>query len=268
MKTFIVSLIPPLIYNGLKAIKQTKYGWTGNYDNWEDAQNKAIGYDSDKILQTVKKSLIKVKNGEAVYERDSVIFNEVQYSWPLLSGLMFCSAKSLGKLNILDFGGSLGSTYYQNKKFLDRFKDISWNIVEQRHFVDVGKADFEDDRLKFFYSIKECVESKQPNILLLSSVIQYIEKPFELLESILENDFDYILIDRTPFSKKEEKIKLQIVPPSIYQASYPCRFFNESEFIKYFTKNGFQIIETFDALDGKTSEYVFKGMILEKLKNE
>ena len=59
----------------------------------------------------------KVKNGEAVYERDSVLFDEIQYSWGLLAGLEKAALEHDGKLCVLDFGGSLGSTYYQNKQF-------------------------------------------------------------------------------------------------------------------------------------------------------
>ena len=65
-----------------------------------------------------------------------------------------------GVLSVLDFGGSLGSTYYQNKKFLDSLDDVSWNIVEQKHFVDAGKEDFEDERLRFSYDIESCVVKK------------------------------------------------------------------------------------------------------------
>jgi len=244
-------------------MKNNKYGWKGNYSSWQEAQSRSTGYNSDKILQAVRSSLLKVKNGEAVYERDSVIFDEIQYSWQLLAGLMFASAK-MGELKVCDFGGSLGSTYFQNKKFLDKLDNVSWCVVEQKHFVDIGKKEFEDDRLKFFYSVDECVKKEKSNILVLSSVLQYIEKPYELLDDILKNDFKYILIDRTPFSKKEEKITLQVVPPSIYEASYPCRFFDKEKFINYFNQNGYDKIEEFDSLDGKTDEYEFKGMILEK----
>ena len=267
LKKFIKSFIPPILLNIVRKFRNNKHGWKGNYKTWQNAQDNSSGYDTDNILQTVKTSVLKVKNGEAVYERDSVLFDEIQYSWQLLTGLMFCSAKMGGVLKVCDFGGSLGSTYYQNKKFLDKLDDVSWSIVEQKHFVDVGKKEFEDDRLKFFYSVDECVKKESSNILLLSSVMQYIEKPYELLDDILKNSFDYILIDRTPFSKINEKIKLQIIPPTIYEASYPCRFFNENEFIKYFEQNNYKVFEKFDALDGETNEYYFEGMILEKVKN-
>lgn len=267
MKKIIKSLIPPILLDIVRKIRTNKYGWEGDYLTWQDAKNSATGYDTNRILEAVEYSLLKVKNGEAAYERDSVIFDEIQYSWQLLTGLMFVAAQSSGKLDVLDFGGSLGSTYYQNKKFLDKFDDVSWSIVEQKNFVEVGKEKFEDERLKFFYTVDEAIKREQSNILLLSSVLQYIEKPYELLDDILKNNFKYILIDRTSFSKGDEKIKLQVVPPNIYTASYPCRFLNELKFVKYFEKNNFRIIEDFNATDGENDEYIFKGMILEKVND-
>jgi len=267
LKQFIKSLVPPIILIILNRFKNKKYGWKGNYATWGKAQEAATGYDSDEIINKVRNSLLKVKNGDAVYERDSVVFNKIQYSWPYLSGLMLSSIKH-GKLNVVDFGGSFGSSYFQNKKFLDEIDNVSWNIIEQKHFVDVGKKEFEDDRLKFYYTIAECLQYNQPNILLLSSVLQYIEKPYELLNEYLKYNFDYIILDRTPFSfHNKDEIKLQIVPPNIYEASYPCWFFNEDYLVNYFVSKGYKMIESFNALDGKCDEYYFKGMILRRVKN-
>ncbi len=265
MKRIIKLLTPPILWNAIKKLKKNKYGWSGDYPTWQDAQKDADGYDSAKILTKVKDSLLKVKSGKAVYERDSLIFDKIEYSWQLLSGLMFAAAKSGGKLKVLDFGGSLGSTYFQNRKFLDRFDEVSWSIVEQKHFVDIGKKEFSDDRLKFFYDIENCIDRESPNILLLSSVLQYIEKPYGLLDEILKYKFEYIVFDRTPFGKYGEKIKLQIVPPDIYDAKYPCWFFDEKKFIKYFKDMNFEIIEEFICAEGENNEYIFKGYTMERI---
>ena len=147
---------------------------------------------------------------------------------------------------------------------MDKLDNVSWSIVEQKHFVETGKKDFENDRLKFYYDAHECVDKEKPNVLLLSSVLQYIENPYELLDSILENNFEYILIDRTPFCKFDERIKLQVVPDSIYKASYVCRFFDEVQFVDYFKKNNYSVIVDFNGTDGESSEYIFKGMIMER----
>jgi len=251
MKNLIKKLSPPILIDIYISIKSKSYGWKGDYPSWEDAQKDAVGYDSIEILEKVKNSLLKVKNGEAVYERDSVLFDEVQYSWPLLSGLMFAAAKSHGKLNVLDFGGSLGSTYYQNKKFLDNLDDVHWNIVEQKHFVDVGKKEFEDERLKFFYNIDECMEKKKPNVLVLSSVLQYMEKPYALLEELLVFEFEFLIIDLTPVSlKKRELLTIQKVNPSIYNAKYPCWILDSKKLEIVFSKYGYEKIEEFKSLNG------------------
>lgn len=152
-----------------------------------------------------------------------------------------------------DFGGSLESTYYQNKKFLDKID----GVVEQK--------DFEDDRLKFFYNAEECVKKEKSNVLVLSSILQYIEKSYELLDDILKNKFDYILIDRNSFSKGLERITLQVVPPAIYEASYPRHFFDESIFMQYFLKKQYSVIESFSGQDDETENCIFKGIILEKI---
>jgi len=273
MKSFIKSLLPPFILNVLILLKQQKYGWTGHYNSWEEARKKSIGYDSDKILKSVEESLLKVKNGEAVYERDSVIFDEIQYSWQLLSGLMLIASKSYNRLNIIDFGGSLGSTYYQNKKFLDELDMVSWNIVEQKHFVEIGKEKFEDERLKFYYDIESCFKEKRPNALLLSSVLQYLENPFDELERFMSYDFEYIIIDLTPFSHKDkERITIQKVPPSIYQAEYPCWIFSLDK-IKSILLKKYILIEEFICIEDwkiylTNKDYaVYRGMILKRKLN-
>ena len=36
--------------------------------------------------------------------------------------------------------------------------------------------------LNFFYSIKECLESQNPDVILFSGVLQYLEHPYDFLE--------------------------------------------------------------------------------------
>src|ERR1700750_1379436 len=90
--SFLKQLIPPIFLTWLK--KAGKYGWSGDYKNWQEAKGLTQTYDDSLILEKVKLALLKVKNGEAVYERDSVLFNKVQYSWPLLSALMWIYAQN------------------------------------------------------------------------------------------------------------------------------------------------------------------------------
>ena len=260
MKQTLIRLLPARLFLFLKG-----YGWYGNFACWEDAKKKtADGYEAKNILQKVKESLLKVKNGEAVYERDSVLFDKIEYSWELLAALLWVAAQNKGVLNVIDFGGSLGSTYYQNKAFLDNIPQVSWNIVEQPDFVREGKLSFENDVLKFYFSIKECIEntSKKIDIILLSSVLQYLEHPYELLSEVVNLKIPYILIDRTGFSiNNKDRITVQKVPSSIYKGNYPCWFFGEEKFFHFFESNGYDLIVDFNALDKVNIASKYKGFL-------
>jgi len=248
-KQILKSFIPPIFFGGIRKFKTQKvpaFGWFGNYATWKEAKSNCTGYDSTIILEKCKNSLLKVKNGEAVYERDSVLFDKIQYSWGLLAGLQKAALENDGNLCVLDFGGSLGSTYYQNKEFLSSVKNVTWCIIEQAHFVDCGKQNFENEQLKFYHTIEECMEKQKPNVLLLSSVLQYLEKPEEWISKLITLKISTIIIDRTPFVNSFKNIiTIQKVPSVIYEASYPCWFFNE-EYLKKLFKN-YMLIGDFES---------------------
>ncbi len=265
LKSYTKDLLPPILIKKLRDIKNKNYGWKGNYNSWEEATKDTGGYDDDIIINKVKQAVQKVKDGDAVFERDSVVFNKAQYSWPLISALVLSGIKNSGNLSVVDFGGSLGSTYYQNLKFLKEFNSLTWSVIEQEKFVKIGKSDFSDEYLKFYFDLAECLEEQTPNVLLLSSVLQYIESPYSLLKQLLDYNFEYIIIDRTPFSRKNvDEIKMQIVPKKIYEASYPCWFFDKSFFVDYFNSKKYSLFEEFDANDEDTKGCVFRGMIFKK----
>jgi putative methyltransferase (TIGR04325 family) len=60
---------------------------------------------------------LKVRCGEAVFGRNSVLFDEIQYSWPVTAALMWAAARNNRNPHIIDFGGSLGNSYFQDKIF-------------------------------------------------------------------------------------------------------------------------------------------------------
>lgn len=270
LKRLLLDWLPPALINILQNRSQVK--WYGNYSSWAEAQRLSSGYNDSKILEKVKESTLKVKNGKAVYERDSFIFNKIQYSWPVLAGLMWIANRSGGNLNIIDFGGSLGTTFFQNKKFIQDIPNVQWNIVEQDHFVSEGKLNFENDAIKFFSSIEYCMKIQpSPNTILLSGVIQYIEDPYNLLNKIKNFKFEHIIFDRTSFMLKgKDRITIQKTPKQINASSYPCWFFNSEKFLSIF-KNDYEIMVEFDALAGtmyldNSPAGIDKGFILRRKK--
>lgn len=262
IKNLLKILIPNFLLNWFKGLF---YGWKGNYKTWEEAEKKCSGYDSEEIFKKVKNSALKVKNLEAKYERDSVLFYKNDYNYPVFSALMWIAAQNKGNINVLDFGGAFGSTYYQHKILFSKFPNLSWNIIEQEHFVNEGKINFEDKILKFYYTIDDCLKEKTIDVVILSSVIQYIEEPYQLLKNIIEKNIKFILFDRTPFFNKPDQIMIQTVHPSIYKAQYPSWFFNYEKF-KNFMSNKYKIILEFTTDDQANIKSEFKGFLFE-IKN-
>lgn len=270
LQNIVKQVLPPFLFDTLRSIhyqllpSQGNY-LSGNYSSWSEAMHASIGYDSAIILQKTKDALVKVKNGEAVYERDSVLFDEIQYSWPLLAGLMWATARSGGRLNVLDFGGSLGSTYFQNHAFLKKVPDVRWSVIEQAEHIRVGKEFFEDDILRFYPTIDDYSAENTPDVIVLSSVLQYLENPYEILSRLLELHSDCIILDRTPFWEGgEDRICVQHVPASIYPASYPIRILSKNRFLKFVQRNKLNVVAEFEALDKLSGpiELVYRGMII------
>jgi putative methyltransferase (TIGR04325 family) len=135
--------------------------------------------------------------------------------------------------------------------------------------VKVGKEYFEDDVLKFFPNIETCLSETKPNVILFSSVLQYLESPYGMLDKLLDLPCDYLIIDRTSFwDGSTDRLCVQQVPPSIYPASYPIWIFSEHIFLQYIQRRNFESIAEFQSLDMLKAPVhaVWKGMMLERKK--
>ena len=235
------------IKNLLFPRKSNAVKFSGNYQFWEDAQKQTEGYDKEEILIKAKNALLKVKNGEFAFERDTVLFKQKQYIWSLATFLLHIASINQNKLSVLDFGGALGSIYFQHKDLFIGLDKISWNIVEQKHFVDCGKKYFEDETLRFYYDIEEYFQVNNSEVLLLSGVLQYLPNPYEWINKFLKYDFKYIILNRTAFIEQNNNdlLTIQITKESIYEASYPAWFFIKNKIINSF-KSKYKLVICLD----------------------
>jgi putative methyltransferase (TIGR04325 family) len=270
-KIFLKLIIPPFLLNLVS--KKSNYGYFGNYKTWEDVEKMSTGYSSDEIINKVRLSALKVKNGEATYERDSVLFSKAEMSWPLLSGLLWIASQNNNSLELVDFGGALGTSYYQNRKFLNHLKSLHWHIVEQDKFVNIGKKEFTDNILDFYYTneLDSLINTKKPQVMVISSSLQFLPNPTIFIKNLPNLNIPYLIFDKIPFfvePNTQNRLMLQKVPQKIYDASYPVWIFGENLFIKTITEN-YKLIVDFNAYN----EYVekiengsvhYKGFVFKK----
>jgi putative methyltransferase (TIGR04325 family) len=272
LKQLLRSWTPPIVLDAYRRCFGGGISFTGHYVSWREAAAASTGYDGDGILARVAAATTKVVAGEATYERDSVLFDVVDYAFPLLAVLLKTAADRQGSLNVLDFGGSLGSSYRQCKHFLPTGLKLNWCVVEQEKFVQHGREHFTNEELQFFFSIDECVKAHKPDIVLFASVLQYLENADQLLDAAMGAGANYIIIDRTPFTTLESDwLCVQKVPESIYDATYPCAMLSQSRIARRLGKRYVQVA-VFDALGGQGAihhglrqiPFEYKGMIWRK----
>lgn len=268
MKSFIKNWLPPIVASYASGLKKDKTVFEGDFSSWDDAAAVSTGYDEGTILSLVLDSTLKVMSGEVAFERDSVVFDEVQYSWPVTAALMRTAAMNEGDLRVLDFGGALGSTYFQNRKFLNGLKKIEWHVIEQANFVDAGRKHIQCENLKFYHSIEESLSDATPDLILFSSVAQYLPDLDAILKSVNEMSASMLVFDRTPFFNEiNDMICVQRVPAVIYPASYPMRVISSSNLLAKLDK--WRLLEKFTSPEGVSQLrngkfFEFSGLILER----
>jgi len=250
VKKLLKEWIPPIILRAYRGYRADTIRYQGDFPDWASAQAASMGYDSEVIFQKTRLAALRVKKGEAVYERDSVVFDHVEYSFPVLAGLLRAVETRARTLRVLDIGGGFGTTYRQFKAFGAPLESLRWSIVEQPRFVASGRAEFADEELRFFYSITEAVEDEIPDVVLLSSMLQYVDNPYSIIKEACSVGSRSIVIASTPCATTARNVlTVQVVPASIYEASYPCWIFSKAKLLAAFLPH-YRLVASFEEPGG------------------
>jgi putative methyltransferase (TIGR04325 family) len=254
----------------MRRLGQGEGSFSGPHKTWKEALKHATGYNAAEILEKVKHSTLQVKENSGLHVRDGVIFDTPQYSYPLFASLLRVACENRGILSLIDFGGSLGSKYFSFKTYYPDPIKINWQVVEQPHYVQCGMEFLLSSELSFYANIADV--PILPDIILLSGVLQYLDRPYAHLDQIMDLGVPYLFIDRTlcNMNGTEDKILVEHVPRHIYSASYPCWFMSYTK-LKAYLLEKYVMIDEFDGLEGKFSVSGFqmhsKGMFLRRKQN-
>ena len=271
LKEIVRSLTPPLLWTALHWIRRgaprhdPMVTFTGNYSSWDAVSKECgLGYADPAIVERVALAARKARDGKVAFESDSLTSNIPKYRYPLFSALGRASLNKSRNLWVLDFGGSLGSSYFQHRKVLKEFEGLKWIVIEQEHFVTLGKREFEDGCLTFLNNFDE-LPADAPGLILLSSVLGYLREPYATLHQLLDLESHFVFVDRLNLIEGPDRLTLQTVPPEIYAATYPCWFLNKGKFmetcLKRYTLDGEMSALDVHVLDGiahHSRGYLFK----------
>lgn len=194
--------------------------------NWLSALQSSKSYQDEIIFNKVKKIYDEISKNSEFYERDGLVLKSKPDETELINFLNDIIDKE-NTLEVLDYGGSLGSRFFSNYDFITNNK-IKWNIVEQENFVKYGKKFLENNTLFFYNTFEQCLSEKKINCAIFSGSLQYLDNYVEILNEIKKNKIRYIFFDYLPLSNySRHKIFVQHIPKKIYNSSYPIRIFSK-----------------------------------------
>ena len=210
----------------------------GPFKSWDKAKRYSRGYNDKKILEKVITAVKFCQKNKNFFERDGTVIKDKKYPKKIIN---FLNKKYKGKtLNVLDYGGSLGSFYFQNIKKLNSIKKVSWSIVEQKSYVDTGNKIFKKKKISFFNNLDFVLKKFVPNVVLFSNSLQYIKNYEKILNKIFKiSSVKHIIVDRLIVTKNNKNlIFIQKNPKHHNYTSYPIVFFSKKIFLNIF-KNSF-----------------------------
>lgn len=265
LRALLRELAPPFLQRAVRRGRALRF--EGDYASWEDARKASGGYDSAEISSRVFEAEMKVKRGEAADARDGVCFDGIQFSLPVMAALARATVTCAGPLRVVDYGGALGGLYRQYKAFMPSAR-VEWVVVEQPRYVELGKTHFQGGELRFAPSLDDALQGRPADVALLSSVLQYLPTPYELLRQLAAAAVPCVVIDRTPCSPlARDLLTVQMVPAQIYPASYPCWIFSRQRLLGAVGSTYTLVCESADASGEWESDrgtFVLAGFILDR----
>jgi len=164
----------------------------GPYDSYEEAAQRSSGYESKVILDKVYKAVVDVLEGNSAYERDGTTF-AIRPSIDHLRRILSTHLKE--KDVVVDFGGGLGGAFVNNR---DLFSHLNrYIVVEQSNFAESGRELSHKHELGIQFVDNIFHLPVKPDIVILSSVLQYLSDREKVLCEIDLLQPRCIIIDRT-----------------------------------------------------------------------
>jgi putative methyltransferase (TIGR04325 family) len=214
--------------------------------SWDFALNNSLNYNQDKLVNNIFLATQNVLNKKYSYESDGVNFNNLKIDHNFLESLKKCIKTD--NTILLDFGGSLGTTFFKYHNLISINKSIEWFIVEQEKIFEKSKILNFPKNLKFFKNIDEI--QVKPDIILLGSVLQYIEHYKKLLKNLISLKPNYIFIERTIFSINNlESIYIQENYFNFKKTSYPVRAISLKLLKEFMLKANYIVVNKYENND-------------------
>ena len=242
--------------------KEKKKGGGKRYGTFEDALKECDsmgGYENSELCKMVAIKTVSYKDS---IQRKPYQITSIQ-SYLILAIQYILFEKENNELSIIDFGGACGLHYYEARRLLKRDIKLQWKVIETKEMIKQAKErGLESGEVSFH----EVINSQAGNLVYLSSSIQYVPKPYEVIDDIISGGYQYILFNRMMLNEgsNEDIITVQQsrlsdngpgkIPEGFKDRmiSYPHTTMSYDKFMNKFEAK-YELVFKFDEQSGKVS---------------
>ncbi len=150
-----------------------------------------------------------------------------------------------GQESLVDFGGSVGVSYYAMKKYMTFPEDLLWIVCELKEAVERGlqiSAQRGETQIQFTSDLNVIDGAA---IFMALGSLQYLENtPYDLLAQN-ETIPNYLIINKLPLSS----IKSFVTIESAGDGLYPCRVQSEASFLADMEGLGYRLVDRWKCLE-------------------
>lgn len=217
-----------------RLIRYNSSMWSGSYPDWEAAAQACRKTSLEGQRLAYERALGEVLDGRALFERDSLLQHQPATCWPLMLALRDLQARGTPQPTVLDYGGGLGSVYFQHRPWWTSDRPVTWNVVELPEIAATGRRLVQDPQLQFFDSLDEAVRHRPPDLIVAAGIVSMVPRPEALLHALAALGAQWVFVDRVPVSQRQGQhlITRQVVPRSIYESESQFWFFDECRFLQ------------------------------------
>lgn len=110
--------------------------------------------------------------------------------------------KKESALNIVDLGGACGAHYFEIKRLIPARIKLNWFIIETEEMVRAAHEIEKANEGLYFRSDLKQLDIK-PHLIHSSSTLQYIGKPYSMIEQLKSMETEYLFFNRMMFNLSE-----------------------------------------------------------------
>ncbi len=203
--------------------------------SWESAVAKSSGYESANVVEPIVAAAKRIQDCAQASN-----FLTTRYQ-QIATGMLHCISQAQfdvgGPIRVLDVGGGGADYFYQFKKFARQI-NFDWTVLETPALAQAMSNEFgrNPTNLRWISSIENTNETY--DVILCSSVFQYVEKPFELLATLVRKS-EFLIVNRISLvDSSEHFVAVQRIITNGKRASYPVHFFADQKFLNEMSQYG------------------------------